>query len=113
MANSVRAAATTRPTGAAAAATAATGHGVRRAAVSFAMGGKERDSPRCLHALAILALDERVGLTHRSQSIEFRFAILTIILVYRHSYHQPFRVLHQIADIFYSGLPNPSRKAFT
>ncbi len=81
IATSVHAAAATRPTSAAATATATTGHGLRCAAVSLAIGGKERDRPRCLHALAILALNGRVGLAHRSQGVEFRTAILTIILV--------------------------------
>ena len=104
IATSVHAAASTRPTGAATTATATTGHGLRGTAIPLAIGSKKRDGPRRLRALAILALNGRVGLAHRSQSVEFRTAILTIILVQGHTNHQSFELLYQITDIFYLGL---------
>jgi hypothetical protein len=77
----VHAAGTTRPAGAAAAATPGTGDGLRCAAVSPAEGGEERDRSRRSHALAVLTLNGGVSFTHRSQGIKFRTTVFTVILV--------------------------------
>ena len=54
--------------------------------LSFAESGKKRDSTRCLHTLAILALNRIIGLAHWPQGVEFRLAIATGILIYGHRY---------------------------
>jgi hypothetical protein len=87
---SVHAACAARPTSAATAATSGTGNRLRHASVSLAEGSEERDCSSCSYTSAILTLNGSVGFAHWSQGIEFRPAILTVVLIYRHSCHQPF-----------------------
>lgn len=54
--------------------------------LAAAVRGKTRKLARCALAVAMRALDGRIGLAHRSKRFKFFMAIFTVILVNRHGF---------------------------